>query len=74
MGDCAPRNQEESLELILRKRRGMAVGIMTSGAFDVAVAERLCAMRDRLSIETISATVNIAAPDPNAYAKVLLAN
>ena len=49
---------------MLEKRRGMALGILTSGVFDVSIAERLCAMRQRLKIETISATVNLAAPDP----------
>eukprot|EP00750_Incisomonas_marina_P009417 INCI15995.1.p1 GENE.INCI15995.1~~INCI15995.1.p1 ORF type:complete len:209 (-),score=34.81 INCI15995.1:153-779(-) len=48
----------------------MALGILTSGVFDVSIAERLCAMRQRLKIETISATVNLAAPDPMTYAKV----
>jgi hypothetical protein len=71
--DTPPRaraNQEASVESILLKRPGMALGILTSGAFDASVAERLCAIRDRLAIETISAAVNIAAPDPNTYSKV----
>ncbi len=67
---CVCLRQEASLESILAKRPGMALGILTSGAFDASVAERLLAIRDRLTIETISAAVNIAAPDPNTYSKV----
>ena len=48
----------------------MAIGILTSGAFPVEVADQLATMRQRLNIETISTTVNVVAPDPNTFAKV----
>jgi len=47
----------------------MAIGILTSGTFDVGVAERLINLRDRLDIETISVSVNLGSADPPSYAK-----
>jgi hypothetical protein len=72
---CVPLTataQTRSVEQIHSKRPGMAVGILTSGAFSGDAAQRLVDLHGSLSRGEgkLLVTVNIAAGDPTSYATV----